>query len=110
VYEFDQVVDASEAEPSLPTAFHLAQNHPNPFNPRTTISFRLRERALATLEIYNVFGQRVRTLFNESKSAGEYRVEWDGTDDNGSVVASGVFLYRLSVGDFVEVKKMTFLK
>jgi len=63
-----------------------------------------------TLEIFNVLGQKVRTLINEDKVAGPYRVIWDGTDDANHLVATGVYLYRLKTGDFAEVKKMVLLK
>jgi flagellar hook assembly protein FlgD len=63
-----------------------------------------------TIEIFNVLGQKVRTLVNEMKSAGSYRTEWDGNDDAGKQVSTGVYLYRFSAGDVVQTKKMVLLK
>jgi hypothetical protein len=94
----------------IPESFHLAQNYPNPFNPSTNIEFDLPSRAHVTLEIFNVLGQKVRTLIDEDRAAGPYRVIWDGTDDANHSVSTGVYLYRLKTGDLAEVKKMVLLK
>ena len=93
-----------------PNAFRLAQNYPNPFNPVTTIEYNLPKRTQVTIEIFNVLGQKVRTLVNETRSAGSYRIEWNGNDDSGDPVSTGVYLYRFRAGDFVETKKMVLLK
>ena len=95
---------------SIPSSFALRQNYPNPFNPTTTIEFSLAERAMVTIEIYNVLGQRVRTLVNETKSAGSYRIEWMGTDESGNPVSTGVYLYRFQAGEIVQTKKMLLTK
>jgi hypothetical protein len=88
----------------------LAQNTPNPFNPTTTISFTLPERELVTLAIYDVSGQLVRTLVNNVREYGKNLVTWDGRDDAGVAVGSGVYFYRLTAGKFSESKKMVMLK
>jgi len=95
---------------TLPEGFALSQNYPNPFNPSTTIDFTLPQAAQVTLRIFNINGQRVRTLIEGERSAGTHRVEWDATSDSGRQLASGVYLYRLSAGDQVATKKMTLLK
>ena len=94
----------------LPTKFALNQNYPNPFNPSTEIRFDLPTRSQVSIEIYNVLGQKVKTLVDEEKPAGPYIVDWNGTSDNGTQVSSGVYFYRMQAGSFVETKKMMLLK
>jgi hypothetical protein len=89
---------------------HLAQNYPNPFNPQTTIAFSLAQRANVHLAIYDVNGALVRTLANEARSAGAYTLDWNGHDDSGRAVASGVYFYKLNAGVFTQTKKMVLLK
>jgi hypothetical protein len=98
--------------PVLPHSFQLYQNFPNPFNPETTIRFEVGTASGSTvaLDIYNVLGQHVRQLARTELSAGSYDVVWDGTDNNGRRVASGLYLYRLRVGEEIETKKMVLLK
>jgi FlgD Ig-like domain len=102
--------------PNLPTAAgplavnSLSQNYPNPFNPQTTIAFSLKERRAVTLTIYNVAGQRVRTLASESFAAGAHTRVWDGRNDAGQPVSSGVYFYKLVAKDFVQTRKMVLLK
>ncbi|HXS09763.1 MAG TPA: choice-of-anchor B family protein [Candidatus Krumholzibacteria bacterium] len=91
-------------------AFTLSQNHPNPFNPSTTISFLLNGRAHARLSIYDVNGQRVATLVDRDLPAGAHQVAWDGTDARGARVASGVYYYRLDAGGQTATKQMVLLK
>lgn len=101
---------------SVPKAFELSQNYPNPFNPTTTIKYSLSsvgdgaETLPTTLRIYNVLGEVVRTLVNEPRSPGIYYEVWDGKDDQGKEVASGIYFYRLKAGKFSETKKMVLLK
>jgi len=90
--------------------FSLEQNYPNPFNPSTTISYRLPVESKVELVIFNMLGQKVRTLFSDKQPAGEYKIVWDGRDGNGRAVSSGVYLYRLQAGTYVEAKKMTLLR
>ena len=110
------VTDANGASASLllqtrPTAFSLADNFPNPFNPATTIKYALPQAADVELTVYNVIGQPVRTLVAEHQSAGRYAVEWDATNDRGHSLSSGMYFYRLQAGEeFREVKKMLLLK
>jgi hypothetical protein len=95
---------------SEPIDFNLSQNYPNPFNPSTTISYQLPRSGKVELKIYNMLGQEVRKLVDENQAAGQYTVQWDGRNYNGKPVASGVYLYRLKAGEFVETKKMLLLR
>jgi hypothetical protein len=99
-----------EATSELPTSFSLLQNYPNPFNPVTTIRYQLPVARDVSLTIYNVLGQVVRTLVRELQPAGTYTVNWDGTNDQGTSVGSGIYFYRIHAGDFVDGTKMIFLK
>jgi len=88
----------------------LLQNYPNPFNGQTGISFYLPAGAFATLTIYNVYGQEVRTLFQGMAGAGVSRVNWDGFDHRGNPVPSGIYLYKLLSGSYSLTKRLAFLK
>jgi hypothetical protein len=94
----------------IPHNHKLNQNFPNPFNPITTIGFQVQKSGDVELTIFNSLGQSIRTLVDESREPGEYSVQWDGKDDNGRLLASGVYFYQLKVGDFVSTKKMIMLK
>lgn len=98
------------AESPLPESYSLSQNYPNPFNPTTTIEFKVASASRVSVGIFNVLGQRVRTLIDEDLAAGAYATDWDGNDDSGRKLASGVYLYRLQAGEFSETRKMTLLK
>ncbi len=94
-----------------PKTFELSNNYPNPFNPTTTIEFGVPHSAQIAIMIYNVLGQRVRMLVDhEQRAAGRYSVVWDGRDDAGSTVGSGMYFYRLETGNVAIVKKMLMLK
>jgi hypothetical protein len=99
-------------EPAPQQVFHnrLIQNFPNPFNPSTTVKYSLAERGPVEIVIFNVQGQRVRTLVREEQAAGEYQAVWDGTDDEGCAVSAGVYLCRFDVESYTSVKKMLMLK
>jgi len=97
-------------EPAVPTDFVLLQNHPNPFNPETDIRFEIPNETHVTLKIYNMRGVEVRTLISENKSSGMHTVTWNGLDNAGLKVASGVYIYRLEAGQFSCTKKMAMLK
>jgi len=103
-------------DPNLPYSFNLRQNYPNPFNPITTIEFSvgavgdggsLRD---VSLEVFNIVGQKVKTLMNEKLPPGEHRITWNATNENGGRVASGIYLYRLNVDTESQTRKMVFLK
>jgi uncharacterized protein (TIGR02145 family) len=94
----------------LPNGFQLTQNYPNPFNPTTLIQFDLPKQSRVVLEIFNILGQKIRTLVDDQKAAGLYRVEWNGNDDSGNAVPSGIYTYRIKAGVMVWTKKMSLLK
>jgi len=93
-----------------PAKFELAQNFPNPFNPTTDISFNLDRTANVDLSIYNMLGQKVRTLTSGSKVAGTHVLRWDGRDESGSSVSTGIYLYTLTDGSTSITKKMALMK
>lgn len=94
----------------LPLSYELQSAFPNPFNPQTTISFSLAEPGYTTIEIYNILGQKISTLMDEYKQAGNNTIIWNGTNKAGEQVASGVYFYRLQSGDFTDSKKMLLLR
>jgi len=94
----------------LPKEFALKQNYPNPFNPVTRIIFDLPETADVRLDIFNILGQKVRTLINRRLTAGTHSATFDGRSDNNQKLASGVYLYRLSAGEYSQSRKMTLMK
>jgi len=98
------------AEVIVPEGFTLDQNYPNPFNPKTTISFSLPTTSHVTLEIFNVLGQQVTTLVDQTMGAGQHQIDWNSTDQSGSPVASGVYFYRLTTSEQTLSKKMLLLK
>ena len=96
---------------SIPSAFDLVNNHPNPFNPSTSISYDVPQQAHITLIVYNVQGQEVVRLVDEFKQPGRYIAIWQGRNLNGIGVSSGVYFYQLSTSaGFVKSKRMTLLK
>jgi len=95
---------------SLPSTFALHPNFPNPFNPETKITYDLPQDSPVTLSIYNMMGQEVRKLVNETKGAGSYTVTWDGRNAAGTKIATGVYVYVLRASSFVQTRKMTLVK
>lgn len=94
----------------LPTTFALRQNAPNPFNPSTRVDYDLPHATNVRMDIYNVLGQKVKTLVDGFQEAGFQSITWNGTNDNGSTVASGMYFYRIEADEFSETKKMMMLK
>jgi len=86
--------------------FYLAQNYPNPFNPTTTINYQLAMSGEVKLSIYNTTGQLVRRLVNEYQSAGSKSVVWNGLNEGGQKVASGVYVYQIKTDNFTKSQKM----
>ena len=104
-FKFSQV-----REVAVPTKFALHQNHPNPFNPKTAIGFELATKTHVILEIYNMLGQKIATIIDESRPAGFQQVTWDGTDYTGKAVGSGVYFYHIKSGRFEATKKLVLLR
>jgi len=90
--------------------FELFQNYPNPFNPETNIQYNIPKATNVSLEIYNTLGQKIRTLVKKKQTAGTYQVLWDGKDDEGKPVASGIYIYQIKAGDFVKARKMVLMR
>jgi hypothetical protein len=96
--------------PEIPVTYALEQNYPNPFNPTTTITYQLPEQRDVTLTVYNILGQVVKSLVQNVQAAGIYAIRWDGTNDHGTGVSSGMYIYRLKAGNFVQSRKMMMLR
>jgi hypothetical protein len=105
---FTAVEDEVEDKPIR--RFSLDQNYPNPFNPTTKIEFVLSKSGQVRVEIFNILGQKVKTLVDQYLKAGHQMVEWDGKDDSGKEVTSGVYFYRLQAKEFTQTKKMVLMK
>jgi hypothetical protein len=95
---------------AVPTVFALGQNYPNPFNPSTTIKYQIANEANVSLDVYNLQGQKIRTLVAKEQKAGYYSVVWDGRNEAGQTVSSGLYLYRVQAGSFVATHKMLLIK
>ncbi len=91
-------------------SFKLKQNYPNPFNPQTTIYYEITKTDFVELSVYNLLGQKIRTLVREKQSPGEHQIIWDGRNDRGAPVVSGVYLYRLKTGEGLITKKMILVR
>ena len=89
---------------------YLEQNYPNPFNPTTTFKYALKEEANVTIKIYNILGNEVKTLVNENQPAGYQSVIWNGTDQSGNPVPSGIYICRITAGNFTKSQKMVLMK
>jgi len=96
--------------PIIPLANTLYANYPNPFNPTTNISFEVKERGVISIDIFNVKGQKVRTLQNGVLNSGIYNIVWNGEDESQRNVGSGVYFYRMQTGEFTAIRKMLLLK
>ena len=103
-------LQSAQIASEVPTAYWLSQNYPNPFNSATVITYQLPVATQVELAIYDVAGQKVRTFVSGQRDAGSYSVRWNGVDDAGRSVASGMYLYWLQAGDFVAVRKALLLR
>jgi hypothetical protein len=95
---------------TIPDDFELVQNYPNPFNPETTIEYSLALGSDLSIEIYDPLGRKVRSLYHGRQPAGTYRIAWDGKGSSGARVAAGVYICRISAGDFVKSIKMVMVE
>lgn len=111
-YDSDVTVGVEDdaENPVLPQNLELGQNYPNPFNPETVISYSVPSQCHVTLTVFNLLGQRVATLVNEEKAAGDYEITWDAIGQDGSRLASGVYFYALQTNDERESRKMMLVK
>lgn len=107
--ETSQSIGAVEIA-AVPTEFALAQNYPNPFNPSTTIKYQIANEGNVSLDIWNLQGQKIRSLVAKEQKAGYYSVVWDGRNEAGQTVSSGLYLYRVQTGSFVATHKMLMIK
>ena len=99
-----------DTQSPVPEDFELGYNYPNPFNPATTISYFLEEKAVVEITVFNVLGQKARTLVSTEQSVGEHSVVWDGRTDADIEAGTGIYFYRIQVGDQSQVKKMLLLR
>lgn len=100
----------AQQDKQLALSYELRQNYPNPFNPATTIRYRIAKSEPVELTIYNLMGQKIRTLVNEVQSAGAHLAHWDGRNGQGQLVGSGVYFYSLKAGNFIHTRKMILLR
>ena len=102
------ITDVEDA--TIPIEFSVSQNYPNPFNPSTTIRYAIPQQSFVVIKVYDIIGREVKTLVNTEKSPGIYNVQWNGDNNFGSKVATGIYIYRVIAGNFTQVKKMILLK
>jgi len=109
--EWEQTTSIFKNQSNFPQSFSLFQNYPNPFNSETVIRYQLPASGNVELSIYNGIGQKIRTLLNSSQPSGNHSTTWDGKDDWGNPVSSGIYIYQLKVGcEFLQIKKLLLLK
>ena len=101
---------AEELTQVIPETTKLVGNYPNPFNPSTTIQYDIKEATYVSLVVYNIQGEKVKTLVNDYKGTGSYRAVWNGENESGSRVAGGVYIYRMIAGDYTQAQKMLLVK
>jgi|GEM_PF-1387730 len=106
----DYLLDVDKVTGDLPDDFSLGINYPNPFNPATTFEYNLPYACEVELTVYNIRGQKVKTLVNQTMSAGRHTAVWRGVNEDGQTVASGVYFYRIQTDKFVATKKMVLMK
>ena len=94
----------------IPESFVLEQNYPNPFNPSTTIKYQLPKAEKVRIAIYDLTGRQVRELLNGHKEAGSYFIQWNGLNQVGQTVATGLYIYQIQAGQFNQLRKMLFVK
>jgi len=111
VYKHAQTVTSiNEDAPSIPSSFVLQQNYPNPFNPTTVINYQLKVAGNVKLTIYNQLGEEVRSLVNAKQAPSYYQIEWNGLNNSGERVTSGIYLYRLEADTIIQTRKMLLLR
>jgi hypothetical protein len=107
---YSNSVGVDNRNETFPQGFALEQNFPNPFNPSTTIRYELPEEAMVNVTIFDMMGRKIRTLVSSQQTAGYKSVQWNATNDDGSPVSAGIYLYTINAGEFKQTKKMVLLK
>lgn len=107
---FEGITTGVEEDNSLPTTYELYQNYPNPFNPKTVINFSIPKAGTVVISVYDMLGRKIKTLLNDDLYVGRHTLSWDGKNDNGKIVSSGLYLYRLDAGNTSLTKKMLLIK
>ncbi len=107
---FGELVNITKKEIEIVKAFSLLRNYPNPFNPNTTIEYVLAKRTTVSINIYDIQGRFVKNIENGEKVAGSHSIIWNGNDENGNLVSSGVYFYHLKTDFYEETKQMLLLK
>jgi hypothetical protein len=110
LYNPSNELNINESMKNIVTEFNIHQNHPNPFNPVTTLRYDLPEDALVNITVYDMMGRVVKTLINNQQTAGYRSLQWNATNDAGSPISAGIYLYMIQAGDFRQVRKMVLLK
>ena len=101
----EKATSALDEAVGIPTVYSLSQNYPNPFNPATTIEYQIPKQSLVKLTIFDLLGREITTLVNEQKGAGTYSVKFEASSLSG-----GVYFYKLEAGNFIQTRKLLFLK
>ncbi len=109
-YDLDDVVSVEENNSEMISEYRLGSNYPNPFNPTTTIEYSISENSFVTLEVFNVLGQKVKTLVSDTKEAGNHSVKWNGTNELNRQVSSGVYFFKLKTNNFTQTRKMLLIR
>ena len=107
---YTTTVEETTDTPASPQAFALLDNYPNPFNPETRIAYAIPRAARVEIAVFDMLGRIVRTLLADHAAMGQYQMFWDGRDDQGELLGSGVYMYRMRAGNFVASKKMVLLR
>ena len=108
--EHGGTLDVSEKNSLVPNEVVISQNYPNPFNPETTLQYSIPADGLVSIKVYDILGNKIKTLIEQWKSAGAHTEMWNGQNDNSQAVSSGVYFYQIKVGDKQVTKKMIFAK
>ena len=95
---------------TVPERYTLSQNYPNPFNPSTVVTYSVPERIRVTIEVFNILGQKIATLFDQEQDPGVHSISWVAQNSDGQVLGSGVYFLRMQAGTFSQVEKMIFMK
>ena len=102
---------AIDSDNAIPNSYSLSENYPNPFNPSTTLSYFIPEEGYVVIDIYNINGQRIKTFTSGREASGKHSIQWNGKDEKGLKMESGIYLYTMNIdGRVADTKKMLLLK